>query len=583
MTRAKRDKQPWYWRTADLAARSGRYLALLLILVLLAATGRADVLGSLPSTDRVLTFLLISILLLVFYVLILLRRGDLQKPPSSSQDDAPDAVVRAAWDTEWFDVGATLDVLADPRHYFLRTRESVRVLDGYYEHRLSTTFRVPRRSSAQRKARPCLVPILRIPRGSLVDNLQVTSSNGDLISVVSSSAARGVLHQLATTWLAAITDPREFRAKGVSFVEGLIGELSIDGPIDIGADRSRLPSEKLNESIGFIRSLRRPPQSALDRRSWQKRREQLIDLLTSLRETYPVFACVDGAEGSLCSLRFAYTRQASADRLSWRDYIRHIFGLRPYQHSFLVDGYRFAQSYHLRFLAPDHQYVHATELLGSSQIDGARISRSHDRGVLVLPHPGTGSVNYSHVYVRPPSRGMPAVAKLAFRFTCHETPPGLLGVVAVVALAQAILIWTIGFFHDDFFPPNRVVGSGALTAQSGLPTVLLALPGLMATWLATQFVGDKLKHTSLATVWGVICAGIIAIASVSLALAKIADANATGTWRIPLGPEWGHPGWSILMVSSALLAIDLCARTASRSIAYTLRANAVERWHRMSV
>lgn len=119
-------------------------------------------------------------------------------------------------------------------------------------------------------------------------------------------------------------------------------------------------------------------------------------------------------------------------------------------------------------------------------------------------------------------------------------------------------------------------------AQGELPAVLLALPGLMAAWLATRFTGEGLRRTSLATITGVFVAGSIAVASVALALAKIAHADVTGTWQL-VWIEWSHPMWSILMVVSAAAAIDLTARTAARVMGFAFRSRATERWFRVSL
>jgi hypothetical protein len=181
----------------------------------------------------------------------------------------------------------------------------------------------------------------------------------------------------------------------------------------------------------------------------------------------------------------------------------------------------------------------------------------------------------------------------------RERPPGLLGIVAILALAQTGLIWVLGIFHPTFFPAggtqlascshvvDAVSKAKAPTVRGGViecstsptvdaTTILLALPALVAGWVGAQFTSDRMQWTSIATLWGLLLTGLISIGSTTLAVWKLIGR--------PLDDDLigvQHPAWAFFMLASALLALDLTTRAFTRSIRFArrmARSGLVERY-----
>lgn len=169
----------------------------------------------------------------------------------------------------------------------------------------------------------------------------------------------------------------------------------------------------------------------------------------------------------------------------------------------------------------------------------------------------------------PEEQGVPLLVSV----DCREKPPGLLGIVAVVALAQMVLIWVIGAFHSFYFPAENVAKASAAVngVNSGGATdvvaILLALPGVVVAWLSAQFSGERFRSTSIATVVGLLGCAVIAVGSTAGAVVKTAG----GVFGAGIGTE--HPVWLMVMVLSAVLAMDLTARVVARSLRFGARIN----------
>lgn len=519
-----------------------------------------------------------------------------------------------------FDLLSTLLLVIDTSRYSPRTVERVDYEDGYYRHQVSREFMIP--APAQRRwrdrlpfqtpegafrggaERDVLLPVLRLGRGALVDNLEVCRADGTRINTLNgpeySAAVASLIEQLAQRLSKSpdeILDP-DLRVA----LEHLLEQTAFSHPDDRGevhnvADEERRSAafeEVATRLIGIDPPTEYESEEARD--DWTELLERLYEFVDAITDAYIILAPFSARPGDRVVINYSFTtphqphrvvalrsvvrrkveRAAKRvkrlghapteqpfalprTRLGLRDGFRYRVGLRPHEHVVRVNEHRWSQSYHLEFWGPPETYVFSCDLESLDEREDDEAPGS----IVTFPEAGSRGCDYGHIYVRETARN-DYRNRLEFqaRFDCREKPPGMLGSIAVVATAEALLIWVIGLHIDSFYP-----GPGKSGVASDVPALLLALPGLVTGWLGAQFSGERLRSTSLATLVGVVLSGFIAIVSTAVALAKSTE-DTIGSFH-----GIAHPIWLILMIGSASLAADLLLRGAVRSHRYIRRIN----------
>lgn len=463
-------------------------------------------------------------------------------------------------------VSTTLLVTATLR-FLSRVNHVVEVGDGYYDHVVETEWVLPLSRDAQSPLdEPAsaggtrlmyLLPVMRLARNRLVDNFVVRDATGARISPCNTQEFCGVVRAIVEDWAGAVLGVDATEA-----VDELVAAAQFE-PTDMNSTSDTTSEGSEPELVALLKAKTSPPSGWPEGEGdyWPALRDNLIAFCTAVMEAHIIFVPIVGVPGERVVLEHAFTRQPTftTTRLV-RDRLRYFLGLRPYRHELTITGHAHAASYHLQFRAAADQYVHECNVEGLYP-PGLAVAPPATN-VVVAPLDGTGARD-AHIYVRPAENPRRiARARLLLRLDCREKPPGLLGIVALVAVAQLLLIWIVGKFYAEYFPGPT--GKGPAT---DVPALLLALPGVAAAWLGAQFTSERLRATSIATVMGVFVCGALAIGSTVGAVSR-SGGSLIGSH---IGLE--HPYWVLLMLLSALLSADLLARSAARGYRYARRVN----------
>lgn len=557
-----------------LLERLMRYGGLTLMLVFLARLLDADAFGesSFRSTE-----LLLGLLLVALCILLRLHSTKRRSDPGGDLDQFDRAKIRATEPSGPFSLLPSLELLISTIDHCPRTTERITVHEGHYLHRFVREFVIPdaqardlsNLASVDPPLQTCYLPLLRLSRGQIIDNLTVTDALGGQVSPLNTSEGRGVAATMLRKYTRLVVGRAEYQSRFHALLKALERALETDGRLTraraIEADDARIAAAT-TQLVEALESMPIPVFAASRYDAWDRHRQRLKQVIEALASDYVIFIRTCARPGERVVINYSYSRPPTPESLKPRDWWRYWFGLRPHEHAFDVGGCDETQSLHFIFEAPSEQYVHScqTELMLAP--DDA-VKRD---GILIAPREDEGALHYAHIYVRRDRDTLAGsrVGSVIAQVNCWEKPPGLLGLVALVAFAQALLIWTVGIFIDDLFLNQQPLLAG-LFGLSGdnqeLPAILLALPGLLAGWLAAQFSSERLRQTSFATVGGIVSLGLLAIATTTIALAKSA--------RDALQPGFGadHPVWAGLMLISAGLAVDLTARFCARTWTFAQR------------
>jgi len=465
----------------------------------------------------------------------------------------------------------------------------------------------------------------------------VTDAEGKLLPTLNSREFLGATETVMTVLLEAVLD-RDIRRGDVSeprqLLDWLLDEIRKDGPLP-GSRRALKPlTRPRNRLQEYLAHVDLPEAWANQPDEWQTLVQRVVQFSEAVRDAHVVFVRLTGTPSTEVSIRHSYIRQHIPLDLKRRQLFRYWLGIRPHTHDIAVLEHRLTQSYHFSFRAPLDQYVY---LCAVETADG----QPGDGNIVVYPLQGSGAADYAHIHVR---QGILRAGErrdrspLVVRLDCREKAPGLLGIIALIALAQMLLIWIIGGFHSFYFPEEAAATADALSKaattaaahaatlktqtvdafqlaarlhgaahrhalviaerkgqlaaaaalaahhaqasanaaaaeaahtpeRTDVPALLLALPGVAAAWLGAQFTSEKLRSTSIATVLGLLFAGLIALGSTAGAVAKDAGGFLGAGLRVE------HPAWLIIMLASLALATDLSVRVVVRCFRFASRIN----------
>lgn len=482
---------------------------------------------------------------------------------------------------EEYDLRSAVLLVVDTPRFSTRAVEKINVEDGYYRHSVSREFVLPVQTDEGtrlegdpegllshlpgdemaarllarlgfgdrdgRASRTFLLPILRVRRGVLVDNLEVRTPDGQRVSTLNTNEYCGVIRSLITIYTLALAETEDLSDQQQEGIAEIVRQAHF-----IAASGDEEPAN--DDPLPWLEAIAVPTRYGPDSEraaAWRESRSRLDQFCRAVRDAYIVFVPVEGRPSARVVLDYVYTNPHRLSTLGARDRLRYGLGLRPHEHRLSLSEHRWSQSYHLEFWAPYNQYVQKCVVRPLKP----RPTGAAAGNIVDYAASGVHGCDYAHVYVREGGRErIRDRAELAVELDCREKPPGMLGNVAAIALAEAVLIWVIGIRHDFYF------GSGTnANLVNDLPALLLAAPGVVAGWLGTQISAERLRSTSMATMVGLIVCGLIAIGSTGLALLKTSG----GSFASWLHVE--HPTWVAFMLVSAVLCVDLTLRLLVKS------------------
>ncbi|APZ35226.1 hypothetical protein BOH66_13950 [Microbacterium aurum] len=382
-----------------------------------------------------------------------------------------------------------------------------------------------------------LVPVLHVPKGSLVGSMTVTIDDKPGRTLPMNIGRGVVLRALDYLADAAVAD-------------GLASRSDMDECVRAAAPLivADLPSVEA-ERMAVLSALKAATRHPRTRRSLPRHRTLLTwirSLIDIAMAADVVIAVVEDGCAATHKISVAYD-EPYGKAISWA---RRFVGIG--RSDFSVDLRRAAEAdtYHLDIRTESSTYFEEaavvfagdegdtpsdTELVHVAPLRGDAHAHVHIRsfGDWVRRHDGGASVAET--------------PKLNIRM--RERPPGLIGATFALSLWIFLLTWTIAYFHPVLFP--AVSG-----AQSAWTALVLAAPALLTGWLLSRLNAEAMRFMSASAfaliVWlSIDVAAVVTISALTLSGAALAP------WTLIDGiVVLQHPEWAILLF---LTLTHLCA------------------------
>lgn len=230
-----------------------------------------------------------------------------------------------------------------------------------------------------------------------------------------------------------------------------------------------------------------------------------------------------------------------------KEYVRHLIGARPVDVRLALDNAGICHSYHIEVQGPDGLYLANQRMIleaGPSGPAPRSDGPGHGEPYQFKPYYRFRSrlgQSYAHFYGRhfPSANKSAEVLRLEFSF--YEVPPGSDFSAAVAAASAAFLIGLIGFVLSHSIPD----GDGKLSVGSDAAVLLLAFPGVAASWLGIDQAGARLFDSSLSA-----RISLIGTAAFSVAASALYIINSSGIESQIFGRRLGA-GVSLLGINRA--------------------------------
>jgi hypothetical protein len=393
-----------------------------------------------------------------------------------------------------------------------------------------------------------IIPILFPERGHLVDNLRIEDLTGQGFGTICNSTTASLLVYQA---LCLMTLDAYQRADDeiLNILERLRATVTADQTMAHGeVARTRF--------VGALDDLAQLPRPNSLMGEGHVKPSEILRLWAANLTGYVVFAVFD--QSNLASDRLVFSvkyskpisevRGAPVDdqpdvdygdpgRRRWKERLRGTFGVQPWIYRFPLGYERTTRSYNLRFVTADDQYVlrlsvqrrHADGTLAS---DPGHLAATRNSSAHTMP--------FVHLYLRPLADVI-ARGELRVRIAMREKPPGVLGLVALIGIAQVLLIVTTLAFYNRIFSQT-----GFRSTSSDVAALLQASPGLVYAWLANQLAPGRLARVPLSAIGGIALNGFGALFAAMLAMLSASGVD-------PLcfdidGIAIAHSLWIILII-----------------------------------
>ena len=393
--------------------------------------------------------------------------------------------------------------------------------------------RDPAQVDRDRTAPPLFyVPILVPAKGDLIDQLEIQRSDGSAAHSVShTQTLRIVALGLRFLLLAALAEPgsdalafddREFREHELV----LLRLISRRGPLDRSGDpwetgsqadassQSALEQRKATALVQLAKvveatlealELKFPWDPAYDASSVERVKafSAVRDYVLKLAQSYPILVSLPNSDQAY--RRLTYERVIAPAPLGTHR-LRLWAGLRPDRVVVPITLPFEADSYHLEIIGPPEYYLRE-QLLGcprcNAKVDSTwRGLSATGNGCHHGPIGGDercyvrlrrrAGQNYCHVYLRgfAASKLDEHGQQLTMTARFAEAPPGVEERALLASAAAAVVIAVIGYLRSRNFllPPTDI---------ADIPALLLAIPGVAATWFGFTSDTDTVLRSSL--------------------------------------------------------------------------------------
>lgn len=378
-----------------------------------------------------------------------------------------------------------------------------------------------------------MVPVLRVPRGTLIGSLTVTV-DGKPGRTIPMSISRGILIQMLRSLTIGASGEERRHAALFTALAGFVARTIV-------SDRPLKPGELRKAFAKFENVVHAPGTSQV---TWFKA------FTTMVTASEIVFAAVDPgcALTTKVSVTFDEPYRQRARWLSPR--VKRLVGIGITD--FKVDLHRAAESraYHLDITAPSTTYVEEA-VVALNGLSPSVNEADPERAELIEVAPLRGD-GRAHLYWRDfgdadSAYGLGA-ATPEFRLRLRERPPGLLGATTALSFWIAAITWLVGYFYPVLFV-NGGMGSSVWA------TLILAAPALLTGWLLSKLTADAMRFMSLSTFVLIVWLAVNVAAVVSIAALTMSGA---ANWSLRWEPWFDieHFNWFLLMV---LTMLHLCA------------------------
>jgi hypothetical protein len=422
-----------------------------------------------------------------------------------------------------------------PRLFAVRAVEEAEIQQHILRLSVSMTLTVRNApKDGQERGRSSLIlPIMQVKKGVLIDILDTQDINGASLPVLSQSEVRGFIGRIVSQLYCQVyVGRRSYDLRNLS-AQDLAPLYLVLAVID---QMERIDDKELRTVIKLLntqlKSLEQSEDLTPERKALGK---FLIQIVEYFAHHYVLAVEVPWPTEHYVILKYKKSLPIYAQANSIRDRWRLRLGLRPYRFTIPLWLPYFYQSYHFRMIATPGQHVGSHFLLqlpsGSQEFSngGTDVPSGNEQVRVLQPEDFQGTKDhlqihtqsglpYAHLYTR--NFHLRGAANWATVVHFFETPPGALGSAAAIALVTALLITFSGLIGPL---PNE---------GSGIFSVLLASPALIASYVGLQADSESLLRTSLVSRIGLIFSTGLAVASAVLYVAQSRKALLTPLWEI---------------------------------------------------
>lgn len=459
-------------------------------------------------------------------------------------------------------LGVFESVLTNPELYIARAVEDASVQENTLQLDVRITFdlyRAREREKVQQSSGPTntsandetfIIPFMRMKKGALLDNLDITAADGSTIATLSQAETRALTAHVVTIlyWRAYIDPDSPCSVADIKGTDAQIWSLLL---------RVVLATESLSETLLASLEVLLDEPSARNKLS----RTALLKLIHFLASHYVIAAATAITADDRAIIAYRKSLPCYAQYDQFRDKLRLLAGLRPYRFTVPLWLPYFAASYHFRMQGISGQYVMSHGLI---RPNAGAVVRQEDfkelkpRPYIRIRH--KRGLSYAHLYMRDFRSAKPTDLATVVRFA--ETPPGTLGGTTIVAWATAALAVVFTFLS---------IGSGVQTG-SDIPALLLAAPAFAASFLGYTTDSESLLRTSLTARLSLIASGVFSFCSAVLYILR-ANHHLVARWDLSLLGGALHdkevcPYWLGLSLASTSLALYLTGITFARTRTY---------------
>jgi hypothetical protein len=391
------------------------------------------------------------------------------------------------------------EILTRPTNYIERVFVDAEIQNQCLLFSVALTINVPDdtsgRNTSRNDSRPFIVPVTWVPKGSLLNNLSVEDGAGNTLPLVSQVEVKAIL-SLVIESLFRIAYLNGAPPSGVTWVNliDLRKSAWMFKPVDEG---------EINAALSIMKSFARNAGSFR-----AQAHEDLAQLCLLLAANHVLIAEVKTGSRVTINYKKNSALQPKTPKSNWgkiRARTRLLLGVRPYRFDIPLDLPHWSHSYHFRMNAEPGQYVSEQYLIYADEeppIMSSQIKTLPGSTPYIKIGEPSG-LPYTHLNLRnfamaEPFKNIVTVVKFS------ETPPGILGLATVAALAVTVLL---GFFAAI----HPIKGW-----STELPTFILALVIIGASWLGISSDKESLIRAQLAARFGLLLLALILAAGAFL-------------------------------------------------------------------